>query len=268
MESEMTRKVVLFDFDFIAARHVDDVVDHVMGTMRVPSEKWPLLITPNVDQLVKLQREPHHTLAHSLRGARWILPDGQPIVTLSRWIYGKAGLPARLTGSDFFPPFWKAIKASGSSVFFVVSSDAVGAQLCESYDGAKYYAPPFFDLHDKKSTAAITEHIGNEAQGVDFLFIGLGFPKQETLALDLLANWKKFGHPLPVTSLLGASFEFYLGFKKRAPKLWQKMGLEFVHRLLSEPGRMARRYLVDDTAFFGMAIREFRYRKGKRGNRS
>lgn len=263
----MIRKVVLFDFDFIAARHVDDVVDHVMSTRRAPSEKLPLLITPNVDQIVKLHRDPYHTLAQSLRSARWILPDGQPIVTLSRWIYGKLGLPARLAGSDLFPSLWTAIKQSGSSAFFVVPSDEIGKKLCAAYGRARYYAPPFFNLQDAQTAVAITEGICKEADGVDFLFIGLGFPKQETLALAVLNNWDASGHPLPVTCLLGASFEFYAGFKKRAPKWMQKLGLEFVHRLLSEPRRMARRYLVDDTAFLGMAIREYRYRKAKRANR-
>jgi len=69
------------------------------------------------------------------------------------------------------------------------------------------------------------------------------------------------GIDLPKTFLLGASFEFYLGTKKRAPMFYQKMGIEFVHRVITEPRRMVKRYLIDDLAFIPIAIREMRKKR-------
>jgi N-acetylglucosaminyldiphosphoundecaprenol N-acetyl-beta-D-mannosaminyltransferase len=76
------------------------------------------------------------------------------------------------------------------------------------------------------------------------------------LALALLREMKAEGIDPPLMFLIGASMEFYTKVKKRAPKVYQKLGVEFLHRLFSEPRRMAKRYLVDDLVFFPMAIKE------------
>jgi N-acetylglucosaminyldiphosphoundecaprenol N-acetyl-beta-D-mannosaminyltransferase len=86
----------------------------------------------------------------------------------------------------------------------------------------------------------------------------LGFPKQEHIALEMFRRLRSSGKPLPKTFLLGASFEFYWGTKKRAPMFYQRMGIEFVHRIISEPRRLAKRYLWDDLPFLGIAISELR----------
>lgn len=65
---------------------------------------------------------------------------------------------------------------------------------------------------------------------------------------------------MPLFLLLGASYEFHAGLKKRAPMIFQKLGLEFFHRFLSEPKRMFRRYFVDDMVFFKLALKELRSR--------
>jgi N-acetylglucosaminyldiphosphoundecaprenol N-acetyl-beta-D-mannosaminyltransferase len=57
---------------------------------------------------------------------------------------------------------------------------------------------------------------------------------------------------------MGASYEFYLNLKKRAPKFWQKTGMEWFYRFTQEPGRLFRRYFVDDMQFFPIVWREFR----------
>jgi N-acetylglucosaminyldiphosphoundecaprenol N-acetyl-beta-D-mannosaminyltransferase len=97
-----------------------------------------------------------------------------------------------------------------------------------------------------------------DEQGADYVFIGLGFPKQEHIALEMFRRLRSSGKPLPKTFLLGASFEFYWGTKKRAPMFYQRMGIEFVHRIISEPRRLAKRYLWDDLPFLGIAISELR----------
>ncbi len=259
------KTVVLFDLDFISDQDYDAVIEEVLDWKEGSSTKLPLLITPNVDQIVKMHRSENGYISNLLSEAQWVLPDGQPLVWLSKVIYGGNALQKRLTGSDFFPLIWKSIQATGRKVFFVVPNEALGLRFKEEYKGSNYYCPPFFSVYNPEERdeqfAKVMEAISSFKP--DFLFIGLGFPKQELMASFLLDRLYSTNATPPVTMLLGASFEFYFGTKKRAPKVFQKLGLEFLHRLLSEPKRMFKRYLVDDLAFFPLAFKEYNRRKKK-----
>ncbi len=246
--------------DFVSDHSYDSVIEELLAYKSETNTSWPLLITPNVDQVVKMHRQENAELAFRLKKSRWILPDGQPLVWLSQHIYGINGLKSRLTGSDFFPQIWSAVKLNQRSAFFILPEASLGEKFEKEYPQIQFFSPPYFSLTDALQRDAIFARsfdlmLTNKP---DFLFIGLGFPKQESLAINLLEKLSELGLKLPVTMLLGASFEFYFGTKKRAPLIFQKLGLEFFHRLLSEPGRMFKRYLVDDLAFFPLALKERR----------
>lgn len=218
--------------------------------------RLPVLITPNIDQLVKLNRGEHADLKLRLQGASLILPDGQPIVWFSKLKFGRSGLKRRLTGSDFFPQMWAWLKANQYPVTLVVRSQELADMVIRDFPRANCYVPPFFHEND---TAALEEVVKNTLKAVQendsrYLMIGLGFPKQEKIALKIIDEVKV---KVPFIFLLGASFEFYFGLKKRAPLFFQKMGLEFLHRFGSEPRRMFKRYFIDDLAFFKLAFKEF-----------
>lgn len=257
------RRVELFGLPFLAAHGHHQVVAEVLAWPLPPAhaDELPLLSTPNVDQVVKLHRPGNAGMLAMIKQARYVLPDGQPIVWTSRWTAGGA-LPARLAGSDLFPALWKPLAEARRPVFMVLANEAIGQALKKENEAMRWLVPPFYSLEDAAAEQAVAEQLYDEllARPVPLVFLGLGFPKQERLALMVLERLREKGAPVPLFLLLGASFEFHAGLKKRAPRIWQRLGLEFMHRFMSEPRRMFRRYFVEDLAFFRLAWKEVRKR--------
>ena len=102
------------------------------------------------------------------------------------------------------------------------------------------YSPPFRKLTEEED-AEITDMI--RSSGAELIWVGLGAPKQE--------RWMAAHKGLfdGVMLGVGAGFDFHAGTVKRAPKAWQKLGLEWLYRLMSDPKRLFRRYLVTNTKF-------------------
>ncbi|MBP8822284.1 MAG: WecB/TagA/CpsF family glycosyltransferase [Flavobacteriales bacterium] len=256
-------RVELFGLPFIAAADHGPVIQEALAWPLQPLQagELPLLSTPNVDQVVKLHRAEHVALLERISQARYVLPDGQPIVWVSKLRKGKA-LPARLAGSDLFPALWKELAQRQAPVFMVLANEAIGEALKKENQAMCWTVPPFYSIADAKAEGSVVDAVMDElmARPVPLVFLGLGFPKQERLALALVERLRGAAQPMPLFLLLGASFEFHAGLKQRAPRIWQKLGLEFLHRFLSEPKRMFRRYFVDDLAFFRIALKEIRSR--------
>jgi len=252
----------MLGFDFYSAKDVKVIADFVHRDEITEEGIIPLMVTPNVDQIVRLDRKENHELREKLKKARWILPDGQPVIALSRIKFGKEkGLEARLTGSDFFPVMWKILKEDDSKrVLFVLPREDLGERFIDERPNTFYYAPPFFKLQNKEEFEEVMTKVMSffAEDPPEYVFVGLGFPKQENIALEIFNRLKVQNKKLPKTFLLGASFEFYWGTKKRAPMFYQKAGIEFVHRIITEPRRLAKRYLWDDLPFLGIAISELR----------
>jgi N-acetylglucosaminyldiphosphoundecaprenol N-acetyl-beta-D-mannosaminyltransferase len=91
----------------------------------------------------------------------------------------------------------------------------------------------------------------------EFVFVTLGYPKQCNVIDGMLRRWPAT-RPLPLFLAVGASFDMYYGLVRRAPDIVQRMGLEWLFRLIQEPRRLFRRYLVDDPSFAPMVFREFK----------
>jgi len=106
-------------------------------------------------------------------------------------------------------------------------------------------APPFRPLEPAEETAA-TERIN--ASGAGILFVGLGCPKQERWMAE------RRGRIRAVMIGVGAAFDFHAGTLARAPRWMQNLGLEWLHRLASEPRRLWKRYLVGNTVFVAKLI--------------
>lgn len=244
----------LFGFNFINAPDYQAVLEEFNLGIKVESGEIPVLITPNVDQIVKYHRKENKKIYDVLKHSKYIFPDGQPIVSFSGW-YGKK-LQARLTGSDFFPLIRNLLIKKNAKTGYILPNEKLGKKLKDEYKNTSYYAPPFFDLKNKSEFEEVIKSCLKMItdNDVEFLFIGLGFPKQELITTALS---EKLKDRMPFAFLLGASCEYYLGMKKRAPKIYQKLGVEFLYRLLSEPRRMAKRYLADDLYFIIMIIKEF-----------
>lgn len=257
----LTRKQ-LFGLPFISAPNcsvvVDDILRHHQAQMD-GSNVLPLLITPNVDDVVKFSHPQHQHIAQEMKRAAYILPDGQFVVWSSK-LLGKK-LDRRLPGSDFFPVFWQEIKGSNKRILLIAPDERVGRQLQAQHNDLTYYVPPFFSEHDTdavRDVISTCKKLAIEAKP-DFILLGIRFPKQHLIALALCEMYDELQMQhteTPLIMLLGASFEFYLGIKKRAPRIFRFMGLEWFHRFLMEPRRLFKRFFIEDMAFFPIVWKE------------
>jgi N-acetylglucosaminyldiphosphoundecaprenol N-acetyl-beta-D-mannosaminyltransferase len=243
-------KIELFGLSFTAvtlARAVELLI------LDAASRARGLVITPNVDHIVLISESDR--LKRIYQGARWLFADGMPIVWLSR-VCHRSGLPERVTGSDLFVRLCARAADSGLRVFLLGGAPGVAqtaaSRLMAAHPGlmvAGAYSPPIGFDEDAAETRRIIE-ICNAAHP-DILFLGLGTPKQERWAA---ANLEALDAG-PVLCV-GGSFDFVAGTTIRAPRMLQSVGLEWFWRLAHEPRRLWKRYLVRDSRFVGLALRE------------
>jgi N-acetylglucosaminyldiphosphoundecaprenol N-acetyl-beta-D-mannosaminyltransferase len=173
-----------------------------------------------------------------------VTPDGMPLV----WGLGLLGVrgATRVYGPDLTPILCERAAAAGIPVGFYGSTPEVLADLttnlARQYPDLQVvytYSPPFRPQTPEED-AAVRERIAQS--GVRLLFVGLGTPKQE---LWMAAN----GDVRTVMVGVGAAFDFIAGRKRQAPNLMQRLGLEWLFRLVNEPGRLWRRYLYRNPRF-------------------
>ncbi len=247
--------VELFGFRFVSTDDVSSIVDRLLAPP--PDDaRLPIVLTPNVDYIVRLAEPEMTSLRADLQRARWVLPDGQPIVWTSR-LAGRP-LAARLPGSALFPPLWSAIVAHGRRVMVVAATAATAEQLKRELPDLGVVVPPVFDENDAEQLAAVVESCWTTIEETDpeFVFVGISFPKQQKLALALIDRARERGRRPPLYLTLGASFEMYLGLYRRAPRWVQAIGLEWFFRFMLEPKRLFRRYFVTDVKFAPLMARE------------
>lgn len=174
-----------------------------------------------------------------------VLCDGMPIVWRSRW--NKTKLTERVAGSDLIFRLAERSQQKGHRIYLYGAAEGVAEKAaCELerlYPGcviAGYQCPPFRSL----SESELRSQIDSIRQAKpDILLIALGQPKGEFWIEDHLNELN-----VPLCIQLGASFDFVAGTAKRAPKIWQRTGLEWLYRACSDPKRLVPRYLQN--AFF------------------
>jgi N-acetylglucosaminyldiphosphoundecaprenol N-acetyl-beta-D-mannosaminyltransferase len=119
--------------------------------------------------------------------------------------------------------------------------------------------PTFFDPTDEAYIKFLAQDVCQllTAQNSQFLFVGLGDPKQSLIGIQVAQLYEKqhLGKPL-VIAYLGASFEFYHGYKSRAPQWITQLGLEWLYRFYKEPKRLWKRYTVGNIRFLSLAFKE------------
>ncbi|MGV3722191.1 MAG: WecB/TagA/CpsF family glycosyltransferase [Actinomycetota bacterium] len=235
--------VANIEFDNVT---MDETVAQIEAWVRRPSRP-ALVCTGNLDHLVTLQQDAEFRSAY--READLVLADGMPIVWISRLRRG-AGLKERVAGSDLFWRLASASHASGLRLFYLGGSPGSAQRAADAvmrkYPAARIcgiYCPPF----ETFNTAAEQDRIRAliSAAKPDVLLVGLGAPKQEKW---IVANREQL--QVPVSIGVGGSFEMAGGIVRRAPRWMQRLGVEWVHRLLQEPGRMWKRYVCRDLPFF------------------
>ena len=214
------------------------------------------IVTPNVDHVVKLQKDDEFRKVYS--SASLVLTDGMPLVWASRLVGN--GIVERVAGSDLMPELCRYAWENGSRIFMLGAGPGVAVKAAESlrerYEGIMIdtYSPSYGFEKNMEENEHIINMI-NEAKP-DILFVGVGAPKQEKW---LYNNLDKLD--VKVGLGVGASIDFIAGNIRRAPKWMQKSGLEWFYRFISEPGRLFRRYFIEDMALIPLVMKEILYNK-------
>jgi N-acetylglucosaminyldiphosphoundecaprenol N-acetyl-beta-D-mannosaminyltransferase len=182
-----------------------------------------------------------------------VATDGMPLVWLSR-LKGVKDVE-RVYGPDALLAFCERGVTAGWRHYFYGSTastlDRLVARLSERFPGLVVvgsYSPPYRALTEQEKED-ITRQINNADP--DIVWVGLGMPKQELWIAEFQPRLNA-----PVILAVGAAFDFHSGTVKQAPRWLQKLGLEWFFRLLQEPGRLWRRYLVYNTRFLWLLLLE------------
>jgi len=254
----MLNRKTFLDYKFISEETNESIVKDILSNDSfTETTMLPFLITPNVDYIVKLDKKENKVLKQILLKSRYILPDGMPIVLASRF-FGKK-LSTRLTGSDLFPLLWKKSIASGKSILVLSSSLEISTKLETESPNVTCLTMPIFSKEDNLVIDKIVSDCADIilSNKIYIVFIGLGFPKQDIIALRLYERLNSMSNQqMPLFCMLGASFEFYLNIKRRAPIIWQTIGAEWLFRFLNEPKRLFKRYFIDSWAFIQILFRQ------------
>ena len=204
--------------------------------------------------------------AEALTNGDVLLPDGVSIVKACKWIKAKSLPKERIAGWDLFVFEMEKLERESEElrtkseeskiVMFMGSSqkvlDLIVKRAAEVYPHLKVvtYSPPYKPEFSDEDNKAIIDAI--HAANPDLLWIGMTAPKQEKWTYS---HWKELNIHCHVGSI-GAVFDFFAGTMKRAPMWWQEHGLEWLYRLLKEPKRMWRRYIIGNALFLWNMVKE------------
>jgi len=178
--------------------------------------------------------------------ASLVTPDGMPMVWLSRWNGHRQ--VSRVYGPDLMASLSEASARKGYRQYYYGGNEGVPELLAEKLKSrfgglqvAGTFSPPFRKMSSEED-AALIERI--EAAAPDILWVGLSTPKQEMWMAEHAGRIR-----VPVMIGVGAAFDFHAGLKKQAPRWMQRSGLEWFYRLVSEPGRLWKRYVINIPRF-------------------
>lgn len=195
--------------------------------------------------------------AEALQKGDYLIPDGTSIVKACRWIKAKSQPKERIAGWDLFCFEMERLERSEErKVMFMGSSEAVLTKIKEKaavdFPNMEIvtYSPPYKEEFSQEDNNAIINAI-NEANP-DLLWIGMTAPKQEKWTYQ---HWNELDINCHAGTI-GAVFDFYAGTVKRAPKWMQNHSLEWLYRLIKEPKRMWRRYLIGNLLFIKYIAKE------------
>ena len=194
--------------------------------------------------------------AEALKNGDYLIPDGASIVKACRWIKARSTPKERIAGWDLFEFEMERLNKTGGTCFFMGSSEKVLALIrrraADVYPNitVKTYSPPYKPEFSEADNKAIIDAIN--ASRPDLLWIGMTAPKQEKW---VYSHWKELEIRCHCGTI-GAVFDFFAGTSRRAPLWWQRHSLEWLYRLLKEPRRMWRRYIIGNALFLWNMAKE------------
>lgn len=232
-------------------------IDHFVQAGRAV-RKVHQIATVNTDFLVKSTGDPK--LLRLLQSVHLATPDGMPLIWASRLL--GTPLKERVTGADLVPALAELASQKGYSIYFFGAGPGIAQKAAEilqqRYPGLKVAgvaSPPYTSVQEMDRTAL--DDI--RAADPDILLVALGNPKQEKW---IEMHGRHLG--VPVIMGVGGSLDFIAGNIKRAPLWMQRTGFEWLYRLIQEPRRLWRRYVVDMLVFSTRFARQLWYMRGAR----
>jgi N-acetylglucosaminyldiphosphoundecaprenol N-acetyl-beta-D-mannosaminyltransferase len=215
-----------------------------------PETPYSYVVTPNVDHVVRLHEDEQagQRLKTIYDGADLCLCDSKVLHLLGR-LRG-VRLPV-VPGSELTALMFERLIRRGDRIAIVGGDAALLRTLREKYKGVEFvqHCAPMGLRGNSAARRAAAEFIARS--GARYTFIGVGSPQQEMIA----AEAKAIAGATGIALCVGAGLDFLAGRQKRAPRLARNLGLEWAHRLLSDPRRMWRRYLLEGPRVFVIAYR-------------
>ena len=218
----------------------------IIDNWLINKDQARLIFTPNVDFLVKSQNDAE--FKNILQNADLLIPDGKPLIWASKFF--RNPLKEKVAGSSLFFDICHLASRNDHSIFILGAEEGVAKVACEklklTYENLRivgYYSPPHGFENNESETRKIINLI--KSAKPDILFVGLGAPKQE----KWLYRYKNIIN-VPVSLGIGASIDFAAGIKSIPPNWIKDLGFAWLWRLLNEPRRLWKRYLLEDPKFF------------------
>jgi len=218
----------------------------IIGRTRA-EESFRYVVTPNADHVVRLNRD---TWLRPAYDAAWLtLCDSKPIWAFARMRSRALGY---VTGSDLTVELFRSAIQQGDRIALIVSSEDVVKDLRAAYPQLDFRAhiPPMGLVANPAAQRACIDFVVES--GARIVFLAVGAPQSELLAYRLSRHPAARGVGLCV----GASLEFLVGAKKRAPIWVRKCGMEWLHRLMTDPKRLWRRYVYGTLPLLALFARE------------
>ncbi len=230
----------------------DQVVDRII-THALADGTPEYVVTPNAQHIILLQKDAHFQEIY--RHAFLVVPDGVPLL----WAGKVLGTPldGRVNGTDLFERLCAVAADKGLKVFLLGGrpeaaqrAQIVLQQRHPALQIVGTYCPSYGFESRPEELTQINVQIKTAAP--DLLFVGLGAPKQEKW---IETHYREL--EVPVSVGIGVSFELVSQMVQRAPVLMQKLGLEWLFRLIMEPRRLWRRYVIGNVQFVGLIASQY-----------
>ncbi|MCD4665568.1 MAG: WecB/TagA/CpsF family glycosyltransferase [Bacteroidales bacterium] len=231
-------------------------VDNILKSDLLKEFKSGVLITPNVDHLMKLQKDKEFYDIY--QKAEYITVDSRIVSLAMRYL----GTPVKeiITGSDFLPSFYNFHKDNSEiKIFLFGAMPGVARKALHKINNkvgreivVGEYSPSFGFENNETECNEIIQMLN--ASPANVIVVGVGAPKQE----KWIYKYKDQLKNIKIYLAIGATIDFEAGNIKRAPKIFQKFAMEWLYRLMKEPKRLWKRYIIEDLPFFNLILKQKR----------
>ena len=201
------------------------------------SERFGYVVTPNVDHVIRFHDD--EVFRDTYDSASYVLLDSRVLALLLKMTTGL--IAPVCPGSDLTAQLFRAVIAPTDRVVIIGGSDLQAQILAKDFGllDLRHFNPPMGFIRDTAATESCLKFI-EDSSPFRFCLLAVGSPQQEIIAQQL----KRRGHARGLALCIGASINFLTGDEQRAPTWMQRASLEWLYRLVRDPVRLARRYLI------------------------